>query len=302
MTAIGDRSPWSALGGGFPPTATHVGPFPHPPFLEAAEGAMDTEGEIIVTGGAAGAVAFVEGPDGIRFAGPETLTDYHSPLGDATAVMAEFFASRPGATFVLDSLPTDALGTVTDALDEVGATYTETTHAATGVLRLPESTDAWLSSIGKKERHEVRRKRRRYAEEQGPWVVRSADGGGLDRFVDLHRMAPGPKGSFMTDRMRSYFGSLLERAGASIHELVSDDRVVASAFGFETEDAYYYYNSAYDTDAAHSSPGIVLVSELIDRQIERGAAIFDFLKGAEAYKHRLGARPRPLTVLEGRLP
>ena len=36
------------------------------------------------------------------------------------------------------------------------------------VLTLPESFDAWLASIGKKERHETRRKRRRYEEMVGP--------------------------------------------------------------------------------------------------------------------------------------
>ena len=106
----------------------------------------------------------------------------------------------------------------------------------------------------------------------------------------------------MTERRAGFFGSLITESGARIHELVSEDSVVAAAFGFETDDAYFYYNSAYDIEAAHASPGIVLLTAMIDRQIERRAQVFDFLKGAESYKYRLGARPRELTVIEGRLP
>jgi CelD/BcsL family acetyltransferase involved in cellulose biosynthesis len=41
---------------------------------------------------------------------------------------------------------------------------------------------------------------------------------------------------------------------------------------------------------------------LIEDQIRRGAEVFDFLKGDEQYKFRLGAEKRPLFRLQGRLP
>ena len=41
---------------------------------------------------------------------------------------------------------------------------------------------------------------------------------------------------------------------------------------------------------------------MISAQIDRGAAVFDFLKGAEGYKYRHGAVARDLFVVEGRLP
>ena len=48
-----------------------------------------------------------------------------------------------------------------------------------------------------------------------------------------------------------------------------------------------------------ASPGVVLFSSMIERQIERGVPVFDFLKGDEAYKYRHGAAPRPLFAIEG---
>ena len=51
-----------------------------------------------------------------------------------------------------------------------------------------------------------------------------------------------------------------------------------------------------------ASPGIVLFSAMIENEIERGAEIFDFLKGDEQYKFKHGAEPRQLYAIEGRTP
>lgn len=106
----------------------------------------------------------------------------------------------------------------------------------------------------------------------------------------------------MTETMQAFFLDLLVTADASIHSLVCDGVIRASAFGFETDAGYFYYNSAYDADAALASPGIVLLSSLVEQQIERGAEVFDFLKGDEPYKYRHGAVARPLYLFEGTLP
>ena len=44
---------------------------------------------------------------------------------------------------------------------------------------------------------------------------------------------------------------------------------------------------------------MVLLWMLFERAISTGIPRFDFLKGDEDYKLRLGAEPRPLYVLEG---
>lgn len=107
-------------------------------------------------------------------------------------------------------------------------------------------------------------------------------------------MADGRKGSFMSADMEALFASF-HAAGAVIDFLYGDgDDPVAAGFGFEDEAAYYLYNSAYLPDAGAASPGIVLVSELIRQATVKAKARFDFLKGDEVYKYRLGATARPL--------
>jgi CelD/BcsL family acetyltransferase involved in cellulose biosynthesis len=116
----------------------------------------------------------------------------------------------------------------------------------------------------------------------------------------MHRLASGEKGGFMTEAMEAFFRDLLGVPGASVDVLLgASDRPVAAAFGFVDDDAYYLYNSSFDPEAAAASPGVVLLTMLLERESEAGRPRFDLLKGSESYKRRLGGRPRPLFAVEG---
>ncbi len=165
------------------------------------------------------------------------------------------------------------------------------------MLDLPDSRDAYLAGLASKQRHEVRRKRRRFVEVFGDATLRRRSEA-FGAFVDLHRCAPGEKGEFMTDPMARFFESLLDRGFVLDVLETSKGDMVAAAFAYEDDDAYYLYNSAFDPEAYHVSPGVVLVDVLIEQAIEAGKPGFDFLKGDEVYKFRLGARERPLFEVE----
>ncbi|GMR02009.1 MAG: hypothetical protein BMS9Abin20_0335 [Acidimicrobiia bacterium] len=300
MTAV----MWEAFPEDLEPIAPRTGPFPNRPFLETVwEHRDETESELHIEVVSQGAVALAATKDLIEFAGQSNLSDYHSPLGSSGAkALANAMAAFPGATFRFDSLPAEATEAVEAAAAMVGADYTTAQHDVAAVLELPDSYDDWLASIGKKERHEVRRKRRRFEAEFGRIEMVSHGSDAIDMFSAMHRTSHGHKGTFMTGGMQRYFEDLLDSSDAAIHTLVCDGIPRASAFGFETEDGYFYYNSAFDIDAAMASPGIVLLALMIESQIERGARVFDFLKGGERYKFKHGAKPRPLFAVTGRIP
>ncbi|NIS37572.1 MAG: GNAT family N-acetyltransferase, partial [Actinobacteria bacterium] len=67
----------------------------------------------------------------------------------------------------------------------------------------------------------------------------------------------------MTDQMEGFFLDLLTVPGGRLDVLHDGDRVVAAAVGFEDDDAYYLYNSAFDRSLADLSPGIVLIDALV---------------------------------------
>lgn len=297
---------WSTEGFALTPVAPRTGPFPQRAFLETWWHHREPTDNA--------SLAFIEDEDALltlvddgamlHFCGPPHLTDYHTPLGPGVAHLLGRDGRQVlrGRRLVLDSLPAEAAAAITACLGRAGATLATTTDELTAVLALPPTFETWLATMRKKDRHELRRKLRRFATEHGePELVRSRHEGAIGDFVALHRRAPGDKGEFMTARMESFFRALVTEAGGVIDLLVAGGRTYAASFGFEDAQGYYVYNSAYDSDAAASSPGIVLMARVVATQIERGADYIDFLKGAEDYKFRLGAHARPLSTIEAEI-
>lgn len=288
---------WSAPGFDRPALAAAVGPFPHREMLRAW---WETRGK--------GELELVENDEAllplhrnaatIRFAGEADLFDYHSPLGTgAAALIADWAADlEDGVSIELDSLPAEAADEIMTGLEKAGLAPTAEMHESAAILELPDDFEAYLMALDKKQRHETRRKERRFAEALGtPRLHRESGPEAVATFAAMHRRAAGDKGSFMTADMADYFEALHTAVGASIDMLYGDsDEPVAAAFGFEDDRCYYLYNSAYEPAAGAASPGIVLVSEMIKQAIGSGRTRFDFLKGDEVYKYRLGAVARPL--------
>lgn len=286
------------------PSAPRTGPFPFRPFLATVwKHRTDPTAELVVATSQDSAVALAVSDGLVQFAGEADLTDYHAPIGNhSDDVLVRALSEHRGKAFRFDSLPLEATPGVIHAMERLGAEPTLTKHEGTAVLDLPPTFEEWLMGIGKKERHEVRRKRRRFEAEFGPVNIVPGVTDAFTTFCMMHRESEGEKGSFMTDPMEQYFSDLVSNAGAVVHALVCEDRTLATAFGWETEDGYYFYNSAFDPSAAFASPGVVLFSTMIESQIVRGAKVFDFLKGDEPYKFRHGAKVRPLYAVEGQIP
>jgi CelD/BcsL family acetyltransferase involved in cellulose biosynthesis len=293
---------WSSPGFGLRPATDRVGPFPHRPFLETwwlHRGA----GEPLLAASSNTLLALRRTPEGVlEFMGEADLTDYHSPLGTGAAdLVAELLAGlEPGTRFRFDSLPQEAAAVMAEGCARAGVAAHPERHGETVILDLPGSHEEYLASLDGKERHEMRRKRRRFAAAHGPGRLVAAGREGLVAFVAMHRSAAGAKGGFLTGEMEAFFGDLLDIPGARLDVLTGTDWMpAAAAFGFRDEQAYYLYNSAYDPAAAGASPGVVLVDLLVQQAIAAGLNRFDFLKGDEGYKFRLGGRARPLFVVEG---
>lgn len=296
---------WDEVPTGLLPSAPLTGPFPTRPFLEAWRShhtASDATTPIAIA--AAGAVPLWIDDDVVRFAGQANLTDYHSPLGGPLHECVSLVAKRySGSRFSFDSLPNEALEPLASALGAAGVGATARTHGATLIIDLPADHEEWFRSLPKKRRHEIRRKRRRFVDALGePLLERRTDREAFEAFVAMHRSSHTDKGRFMTEGMERFFWALLTEAGAIIDLLTVAGSPVAAAFGFVDSEALYLYNSAYAEDASDASPGIMLLALMIERSIDDGLLRFDFLKGDEQYKYRLGAIDRPLSVIDGRFP
>jgi len=257
-----------------------------------------------------GACAFEFVGDTLQFLGGFDVTDYMGPVGvpgREEAVAKELMAAlveRDWTRGDLRGLPSDSpwLGALEGAAAAQGLTAIRGDDGVAPLIELPASFDAYLAALPAKLRHEIRRKERRLAEETGGYEVRlstiqtvHAD---LDRFIELHRASPGPKGRFMHAGMEIFFRRLGE-AFLATHRfhlafVEIDGRKAAGAIGFGFRNTFSLYNSAFDREFEKQAPGMVLVADLIRRATLRGLERFDMLKGDLTYKYRFGASPRPI--------
>jgi CelD/BcsL family acetyltransferase involved in cellulose biosynthesis len=169
-------------------------------------------------------------------------------------------------------------------------------------LTLPATWDEFLNLLSAKERHEIRRKFRRL-EDTGSCSTRmvyGADSAGaaMDAFLDLFIQSRPDKASFMNDRMALFFRSLGETlAQAGILKLFFidlDGRPASAALCFDYNDTMYLYNNGYDRAFSRLSVGVLSKVQSIRASINLRRKTYDFLKGDEDYKYRLGGKPVPL--------
>ena len=173
-------------------------------------------------------------------------------------------------------------------------------------LQAGATLDDFFATLGKKERHEIRRKVRR-AEAAGPVeLTASADPiADLPAFIDLHQKRWGADGLFPDteggERSRTFFRRLFELFPADgplrLAFLTVESRRIAACVSFETADSVLYYNAGVDPDARELSPGVVMIERLVRRALEQGATRLDFLRGNEPYKYEWGAVDQPIQRL-----
>ena len=82
-----------------------------------------------------------------------------------------------------------------------------------------------------------------------------------------------------------------------VHELVSDDNVVATVMAFEVAGRVSLYQSARHADPRWRDATTVLLAAIIDDACDRGFSEVDFLRGEEPYKGRFAPNRREMIRL-----
>ena len=175
------------------------------------------------------------------------------------------------------------------------------------VVTLPDGGwEAYLATLDKKARHEIRRKLRR-AESTGEVTFRlmPLDAASIDLFIELHQKRWGDDGLFPAteggDRSRRFLFSLTgleaaegDRAQLQLGQVHVGDRLIFAGVGFDDGETCFFYNAGSDTDARELSPGVTGAAAYIRDRIEAGRTRFDFLRGNEPYKYEWGAVDEPI--------
>jgi len=168
-------------------------------------------------------------------------------------------------------------------------------------MELPPSWEEYLAMLNSKQRHEVKRKLRRLTEagEVEYRVVRGTEiRDKMDTFLSMFTESRSDKATFLTGKMESFFRSLTESLTESgllkMGILDLDGKPAAMILYFDYNDTIYLYNCGYDREYESLSVGLLSKVLCIKESIEQGKKKFDFLKGGEVYKYRLGGKEVPI--------
>jgi CelD/BcsL family acetyltransferase involved in cellulose biosynthesis len=252
-----------------------------------------------------------EGQPALMLLGSVEVSDYLDVIaapGDLTAFIDGLLDFLPGAGLpvwqlldwfnVLEDSPT--LAALEQAAAQRGWRYLAEKNYHCPYIPLPGDWEAYLLTVDKKQRHEIRRKVRRL-ETSGTashWYF-VEDGSALDAeanaFMDL--MAKDlEKAAFLTGAMRGQFMDTIrcafDEGCLRLAFLEIGGEKAAAYLSFDYLDRVWVYNSGLDRSLMDYSPGWVLLAYLLEWANTNGKTEFDFMRGDEDYKYRFGAKDR----------
>lgn len=215
--------------------------------------------------------------------------------------LMDFLASSPVVSWsALDwyNLPDNSptLAALKAESERRGWIHHQEVYRPTPRITLNGSFEEYLARLDKKQRHEIRRKMRRAAESnlnvRFQLIGRDANiQAEMDSFFHLMIQDPN-KALFLKDSMRAQLTSTIRAAFDQgylwLGFLEVDGVKVAASLNFDYKNKLWGYNSGVSRDHMELSPGWVLLANTIQWCCENGRTEFDFMRGDEEYKYRLG--------------
>lgn len=170
---------------------------------------------------------------------------------------------------------------------------------------LPDDFESFVAALPKHDRHELRRKMRNLesAGAVGFESLTIADQvtGAMDELFDLMRRSRADKAEFLTATMEGFFRDLAATFAAlgmlRLSKLTLDGATVGMTLSFDDGRTILLYNSGFDPEYSKLAVGLVSKAHAIREAIELGRKRFDFLRGEEDYKRRLGGIDRQVVTV-----
>jgi CelD/BcsL family acetyltransferase involved in cellulose biosynthesis len=177
----------------------------------------------------------------------------------------------------------------------------ETVCDSAPMIDLPNTWDGFLDLLDAHERKEIRRKVTK-AESQGEArLIRCSESefpSMLDLALSLMASRPDEKGHSITLYIRPLFEkvgvALFQQHRLELFTLLIHGHPACCLLQSPTPRGPMLYNLGYDAKFKEWSPGVVAIAMSIRDAISKSQSTFDLLRGQEPYKHKLGAKDRPL--------
>jgi len=155
--------------------------------------------------------------------------------------------------------------------------------------------DDYLLALKKKQRHEIRRKLRKFESQDFQFkLIRNNDvlSEFLSDFYELFINSREDKKEFLTEERKTFFNKMLfafaEKNELKILSYYDGNILISACIVIEYANIYFLYNSAYSLDYNSYSVGLVSKIIALKQSIENNNHAFNFLRGNERYKYELG--------------
>ncbi len=255
----------------------------------------------------------------LHFIGGEDVTDYQDVLVSCQqseavySCLAHTLGERRDAFDVIDisNIPQDSPSRTLwpKFLEENGFTAILEQNEVCPIIPLPDTFDAYLDTVmDNKQSREIRRKLRKaegYNAELGSLTSYVVDDthnieAELKTFMSLMAASHPEKAAFLQNPQHVKFfetimPALRDKGWLQLNFLVVDGEPAATYLNFDYDNKILVYNSGLNPNKfSHLSPGIILLVYNIQQAIQTGHRVFDFLRGNENYKYRMGAQDAPI--------
>lgn len=253
-----------------------------------------TNGEVLVP--------FVLMGSDIHFSGGEEIADYMDAIGKPDKKEAfwkeliPYLKTHRISNLVLRNIPYHS--PTKETLVSLGGKALE--GDSTPIIPLPISRDAYLTQLERKNRHELRRKLRKFDHDfpDTRFSIEEKDSIDMDAFLSLMKRDPDKK-AFLTPVMDAFFHALPTLRNVQIIQAnlrTTNNIIIASALLFPVDSSLLLYNSGYDP--AFDGSGLYLKTKTIFWAIDHGCTEYNFLQGRERYKYDLGAQDQSVFRIE----
>lgn len=240
------------------------------------------------------------------FVRPEHRSAFLSGLADLLYECRDEYSrvnlcNNPGRSPTNEDLPR--------ILTERGFTVNVRVQEVCPTIALPTDFETYLNGLDKKNRHECRRKMRR-AEENDPkveWYIVGPNHdlqAEIEQFIKLMAASHPEKTQFLDDpKNAAFFRAVMPKIAACgwLHlcVLTVGGNAAAAYLNFDYNNRIMVYNSGLIPETySYLSPGIVLLLYMIQHAIGQRRTEFDFLRGNEDYKYRMGGQDYPVREIQ----
>jgi CelD/BcsL family acetyltransferase involved in cellulose biosynthesis len=160
---------------------------------------------------------------------------------------------------------------------------------------LPDTYEAYLQTLGKSLRYDVRKLDKSLFNTGKAAITRSGPDDILESLAILfeqHRLRwkkRGLPGAFLGRSQafhREWAAQAADNGWLWLSVLRLEGQPIGALYAMTLGTTVYYYQAGFDPGFASVSPGTLLVASTIRRSIEEGKRHFDFMRGDEPYKRR----------------